>query len=105
MAKELTPLDISDQPDLLRLAQEVQATRQPRLLQRDGEELAILIPVTHARRPSSLAASRARAAAAVARSKAGIRASAGSWKDLDVEAFKTYVRERRTMPGRPPVRL
>jgi hypothetical protein len=41
----------------------------------------------------------------VARSKAGILASAGSWKDVDAEALKAYIRERRDASSRPPVRL
>ena len=42
----------------------------------------------------------------VARSIAGIRKAAGSWKDVDVEALKADLRERRrTAKRRPPVRL
>lgn len=39
------------------------------------------------------------------RSKEGILEAAGSWKHVDVEAFKAYVAERRRVPSRPPVRL
>ena len=35
---------------------------------------------------------------------AGILAAAGSWKDIDAEAFKAYVRERRRTKNRPSVR-
>ena len=42
---------------------------------------------------------------AVTRSIAGIRAAAGSWKDVDVEAFKKYLAERRSVHPRSPVRL
>jgi hypothetical protein len=45
MARELKRTDVSQTPDVLRLAEEVQRTRQPRLLQRDREDLAIIIPV------------------------------------------------------------
>lgn len=31
-------------------------------------------------------------------------AAAGSWKDIDAEAFKAYIRERRRTKNRPPVR-
>lgn len=44
MARELTPIDISNQPDLLRLAHEVRATQRPRVLRGGGEDLAILTP-------------------------------------------------------------
>ena len=45
MAHELRPFDISGSPELLRLAEEVQATKQPRVLVRDSEELAVVVPV------------------------------------------------------------
>ena len=45
MAKELKPIDISNTPDLLRLAQEVQRTQQPRVLVTEAEELAVVVPV------------------------------------------------------------
>ncbi len=39
------------------------------------------------------------------RSRQGILKAAGSWKGLiDAEEFKTYIRERRKMPGRAPRR-
>ena len=40
----------------------------------------------------------------VARSIEGIRRAAGSWKDIDAEAFKAYIRERGRTSSRPPVR-
>ena len=40
----------------------------------------------------------------VARSVEGIRRAAGSWKDIDAEAFKAYIRERRRTSSRRPVR-
>ncbi len=45
MAKELKSLDITDTPELLRLAEEVQATGKPQVLVRESEELAVLMPV------------------------------------------------------------
>ena len=44
-------------------------------------------------------------AATTAQSAEGIRQAAGSWKDVDVEAFKAYVAERRRTSSRPPVQL
>lgn len=37
----------------------------------------------------------------IARSRAGIREAAGSWREIDAEAFKAYVRERRRTANRP----
>jgi hypothetical protein len=47
---ELKALDISAMPEVRRLAEEVQASNEPRLLQRDGEDVAILMPVPPARK-------------------------------------------------------
>ena len=55
MARQLRIVDVSDQPDVLRMAEEVRATREPRLLRRDGEDLAMLTPVRRPRRPPSRA--------------------------------------------------
>ncbi len=45
MARELTPIDISDTPDLLRLAEEVAESGKPRVLRRADEDVAVLLPV------------------------------------------------------------
>lgn len=50
MAKQAIPLNVSDQPELVRLAEEVQATQQPRLLRRDDQDLAVLMPAKPSRR-------------------------------------------------------
>jgi hypothetical protein len=43
--------------------------------------------------------------AAVTRSKDGILQAAGSWKDIDTEGFKAYIKERRQTANRPSVKL
>ena len=43
--KEAKGIDISKMPDLVALAEEVCKTGEPRLLKRDDEDLAILMPV------------------------------------------------------------
>lgn len=48
MARELKHIDITNVPELLRIAEEVQASREPRLLRRDSEDVAILRPVRRA---------------------------------------------------------
>ena len=45
MNSALTPIDISNQPDMLRLVEEVRATRMPRVLKRDHESIAIVMPL------------------------------------------------------------
>jgi hypothetical protein len=40
--------DITDIPELSRLADEVRATRRPRILRRGNEDVAMLVPLAHA---------------------------------------------------------
>ncbi len=53
MAKELKPIDISDSPELLRLAEEVKRSRGPRVLVREAEELVEVRPVRVRRKRSA----------------------------------------------------
>jgi hypothetical protein len=107
---ELESIDISKVPELLRLAEEVRTTGEPRVLRRDREDIAVLMPIVQAspRRAGAAKAEASRPAPAaheVARSRAGILAAAGSWKDIDAKALKEYVRERRQASSRRPVVL
>ncbi len=45
MAKEYKHLDISNNTELLRIVEEMRASNEPRILERDSEELAILRPM------------------------------------------------------------
>lgn len=45
MAKELQSVDISHLPELLRFAEEVRKSKQPRVLRRNDEQLAMIIPL------------------------------------------------------------
>ena len=57
MAKEKVPkrIDISRIPELLHLAQEVRSTNEPRILQQESEDLAILSPVWPKKRAKATA--------------------------------------------------
>jgi hypothetical protein len=46
MAKEPKRVDISRMPELLSIAHEVQSTNEPRILQQDSEDVAMLTPIT-----------------------------------------------------------
>lgn len=52
MAKELKPLDVTDSPELLRLAEEIKRTQEPRVLVREAEELVEVRPVASRRKRS-----------------------------------------------------
>jgi hypothetical protein len=45
MARNLTAVEITETSELLRIAEEVRATGQPRVIRRDGEEIAVLMPI------------------------------------------------------------
>ena len=51
MARELKRIDISNVPELLRIVEEVRSSEEPRVLRRDGEDLAVLTPMKGRRRP------------------------------------------------------
>jgi hypothetical protein len=97
MARELRSIDISNAPELLRLAEEVRASGEACLLRRDREDIAVLTPVVPivGRRPK-----RAKTAA----DRAAFRSAAGSWKDVDTDALiRTIYESRRS--SRPAVDL
>ncbi len=99
MARELTPIDISNTPDLLRLAEEVAESGKPWVLRRADEDVAVLMPVKKA-------ASRRR----IGRKKTkedyeAFRSSAGGWKDVDVDKLLEDIYESRNISTRPPVDL
>lgn len=53
MAQQADSVDISNIPELRKLAEEVQLTRQPRMLRADSEDVAVLMPAkTRSRRPA-----------------------------------------------------
>lgn len=99
MARELTPVDVTDSPDLLRLAEEVRRSGQPRLLRRENEDLAVLSPApTQARRRTRQPRTYTRA------DDEAFLSSAGGWKDFDLEEFLKSNKESRSA-SRPPIAL
>ena len=50
MQRELRRVEVSNIPELLRLAEEVKESQEPRILRRDGEDLAILTPIKPTKR-------------------------------------------------------
>lgn len=45
MQEEAKPYDVGKLPELRRLAEEVQATKRPRRLTREGDSLAMVVPI------------------------------------------------------------
>ncbi|CCF85431.1 hypothetical protein [Nitrolancea hollandica] len=97
MPEAYKPIDVSNVPELLKLAEEVHATREPRVLRRDDEDLAVLMLV-------SKKAKRRRKQKSEKDLEA-FRASASSWKDVDTDKLIADIYESRRRSSRPPVDL
>jgi hypothetical protein len=94
---EWKPTEIADAPEVLRLAEDVRATEEPRLLQRDGEAVAVLLPVALAE-AFGLHGPRTEA------DRQAFLSSAGGWRGIvDVEKVLDDLSESRGRPMRPPV--
>jgi hypothetical protein len=95
MSGNLTPIDISNMPELLDLVEEVEETKTPRELKRDDKVVAVWSPVvqkekdaprpTHAKWQKSLAA-------------------IGSWSDLDPDTLIADISRWREEGSRPATR-
>lgn len=66
------PIDISSVPELVRLAEDVQQTRHPRVLRRANEDIAVLAPLPSPQRSLSRPPRSTAAALAVVERTAGI---------------------------------
>jgi len=90
MAQQPTPVDVSDLPDLLRLAEEVRATRRPRVLRRGDEDLAVLMPLASQTRAAAdaLDALEARIWADV-----GLRSPDDPWASYDPARAARVIRQ------------
>jgi len=89
MANEPKTIRVPNDSELAHALEDVDHT--PVLLEKDGVVFRV---------------SRADGAAQdISASCAGITAASGSWKDMDTEAFKTYITSRRRLSTRSSVRL
>ncbi len=75
MARALRPIDISNVPELLRLVEEVRRTDEARVLRRDDEDVAILMPA----KPGSKRKPRA---AKTPADLEAFRSAFGAWKGI-----------------------
>ena len=48
MSSNLTPIDISNMPDLVRIVEDMKHTKEPRLLKKGGAPVAMLVPMATA---------------------------------------------------------
>jgi len=90
MTREPQPFDITHLPELNLLVEEVRASNQARLLQRNDETVAVLMPASQ---PPTRSHGRPRQTNDAV--LAALRASAGSWKGIDTEQLKQALKEAR----------
>ncbi len=96
MTEAARSTDISDFPELVAIAEEVEESGEPRILRLRGREVARVVPP---RKPP-----RARRKPSEADVQASM-GSAGGWANEDTDAFLEYVYARRALPPKPPVDL
>jgi hypothetical protein len=84
-------VDISELPEVSRLVDSVRDDQVPHVLQRDGEEVAVLMPV-HPRRAGPRMTQADHEA---------FLASAGGWKDVDTDRLLEDIYEHRRLSVRP----
>jgi len=90
-----TPIDITNIPDLVRIAEEVGATNKPRVLKRDNTPIAILIPLN-----------RKQSARAKQKAIKETLALAGAWKDLPSDRMEAELdRIRHSSKPTAPLEL
>jgi hypothetical protein len=94
-------IDISDDSDLLRLAEDIRRRKTTAVLRNGDDELVVMMPVTENR------THKARRSSFKQKSQADINAflaAAGGWKDLvDAEQLKRDIAESRARSSRPPI--
>jgi hypothetical protein len=98
MASE--PIDVSNMPELRRLAKQVNETGEPRVLRDDDGELAVITPIASKRKRKG----RNTLPPKTEEQLAAFRSAAGSWKGFDVDKFLEDMYESRKS-SRPPVDL
>ncbi len=99
MNTHVTPIDISNNPELMRLAEEVARTKKPRELMRDRETVAILMPATTKQTPRK---TRTKTKA----DYAAFRSAAGGWNEVNTDQLMTDIyADRRRSNSRPPIEL
>ena len=96
MAHEYPAIDLNtgDVPDIAELAEEVHRTKQPRVIRRADEDLAVIVPVKKATKRRALPK----------KSPEDMEAfwsSFGSWKDVDTEQLNAANAQSRRISTKP----
>lgn len=84
MASEYAPVDVSNTPELLKLAEDVRKTNRPRVLRRADEDIAVITPV---KKKAVRSPFKEKTQADID----AFLAAAGSWKDEDTDKLKETI--------------
>jgi hypothetical protein len=87
MSNHLSPIDISNMPELRELVEEVEATKKPRELRRDNKPVALLTPISEPEAKWDK-----------------IKATFGSWSDLDANEIIANLQRWRNEGSREPIK-
>ena len=98
MAEQPESIDITNVPEILRLAEEVHRAGEPRILRSNGQELALVAPLPQSKK-------RRRGRVLSESDYAAFRSAAGGWKDIDTDTLIKNIYESRRIPSRPPIDL
>lgn len=98
MAEHVKSIDIRDAPELRRLAEEVHRSGESRVLRREGEDLAMIVPLPRPRRERH-------SRTLSDEDYQAFRSAAGGWKDIDTDRLIENIYESRRISIRPPVEL
>ena len=95
MTRELRQTDVSNTPELLRLAEEVQRTQEPRILVSQAQVLAVVVPISRAFRDRSGQAARRSRYPSVdqLRGLAGKLPTARTWSEVEQIAAEDHAQE------------
>ena len=99
MAHEIRPIDVSSSPELLRIAEEVGASGEARLLRRDDKDLAVVVPVSAPAKPRKVGRKLSD------EDRKAFLSAAGGWKDVDTDKLLEDIYASRRVSDRPPVDL
>jgi hypothetical protein len=87
MSNQLSPVDISNMPELRDLVEEMEATKTPRELRRNNKPVALLTPIAEHEEKWEK-----------------IEATFGSWSDLDADELISNIYRWRNEGSREPVK-
>lgn len=91
-----TPIDISNMPELVRIAEDVETTKTPRELKRGNKPIALITPIEQTKKQRKKTTFDPEA----------FKATAGILKGLiDAEQLKKDIAESRGLMIRPPIKL